>query len=752
MAQALPGSSRLAPPLTRFFGRDREVAELDRLVARSPLVTLTGPPGCGKTRLALVAGRHVSSRVGQEVFLADLAAVCDSAQVGAAVARTLGVGDRPRRTPVAAIAETFAGRELLVILDNCEHVVGAAAELVSRLIEALPSIRVLATSRVPLGLVGEQVFRVASLDPEPAVELFVDRARLSSRSFAVDPAAGAQILRICGRLGGLPLAIELAAGWARALSPGQIADRLDDALALLSAGPRTAAPRQATMEATIDWSYQLLEPSGRRLFERLSAFAGGFDLEAAEAVGGLDDVELLSGLSLLVDHSLVVAEAAPTEPMRYRLLEPLRQFGAARLAEGGDTAEVRARHLEHYLLVARRSHAELRGGQRQLVLHRLELDDANLRAALEWARDRCPDLLPPLVLALSGYWEFRGRVNEGSAWLEQALAGTADRRERAALLARAGHLVWRKSDNRRARVLLEESLAIERELGDCTRVARRLRSLALVAMSAGDVDAAGQLAEESLHTFREEGDEAGLAWAHVFVAWARYAQGDMPGGSGHMRRALDANRTAGIAAVTVNAQHGIAYEALLAGDVAATRVHLTDALEALEKARGDVEDIVWLWIGAGLAAKEERFDSAMRLAGAADTRARRYGGKSNEAFVAPILRLVARADGSLRSTAAEQLRAQGPSMAWDELVAEALVEPADVDDPLTPRQREIVELVAQGLSNVDIAERLYISRRTVESHVEHVKQRLGYETRNQVMAWALREAIGESGRGGRAMM
>ncbi len=744
MAQASPGSSRLALPLTRFFGRDREVAELDRLVSRSPLVTLTGPPGCGKTRLAVVVGRDVSVRRGCDVGLADLATVSDPAHVGAAVAGGLGVSDRPRRTPLEAVAETFAGREVLLILDNCEHVVGAVAELVTQLIEAVPSMRVLATSRVPLGVVGERVLRVAPLDPEPAVELFIDRAQLNSGSFTVDAPARAQIMRICTRLDGLPLAIELAAGWARALSPGQIADRLDDALALLKSGARTVTPRQATMETTIDSSYQLLAPPARRLFERLSTFSGGFDLEAAEAIGGLDDVELLGSLSVLVDHSLVVTEAAPTEPMRYRLLEPLRQFGAARLAERGDTTEVRARHLEHYLLVARRADAELRGGQRQVVLHRLEFDDGNLHAALEWARDQSPHVLPPLVLALSGYWEFRGRVNEGGAWLDEALRVRADRRLRAALLARAGRLVWRRSDNRRARALLEESLAIERGLGDPTRVARRLRSLALVAMSDGDVHTAGRLAEESLVTFRGEGDEAGLAWAHVFVAWARYSQGDMAGGSGHMRQALDANRVAGIAAVTVNAELGIAYEALLAANVAATRAHLTDALDALEKARGDLEEIAWLWVGAGLAAREERFVPALRLAGAADTRARRYGGNSNEAFVAPILRLVALADGSVRPSAAERLRAEGASMGWDELVAEALVDPADVEDPLTPRQREIVELVAHGLSNVEIAERLYISRRTVESHLEHVKQRLGHETRNQVMAWALREAIEES--------
>jgi DNA-binding CsgD family transcriptional regulator len=218
----------------------------------------------------------------------------------------------------------------------------------------------------------------------------------------------------------------------------------------------------------------------------------------------------------------------------------------------------------------------------------------------------------------------------------------------------------------------------------------------------------------------------------------------MGAGSEHMRQALDANRTAGLAAVTVNAQHGLAYEALLTDNVAATRAHLADALAALEKSRGDVEEIVWLWIGAGLAAREERFDPALRLAGAADDRARRYGGNSNEAFVAPILRLVARADGAVRSTVGERLRAEGASMKWDELVAAGLAGPPGVDDPLTPRQREIVELVAHGLSNVEIAERLYISRRTVESHLEHVKQRLGHESRNQVMAWALREAILES--------
>jgi DNA-binding CsgD family transcriptional regulator len=215
----------------------------------------------------------------------------------------------------------------------------------------------------------------------------------------------------------------------------------------------------------------------------------------------------------------------------------------------------------------------------------------------------------------------------------------------------------------------------------------------------------------------------------------------MANGSEHMRQAFEANRTAGSAAVTVNAQHGMAYEALLSGDITATRAYLTDSLDALEKARGDVEEIVWLWIGAGVAAREERFDPALRLAGAADTRARRYGGNSNKAFVAPILRMVARADESVRPSVAERLRAEGASMAWDELVAEALADPADADDPLTPRQREIVALVADGLSNVEIAERLCISRRTVESHLEHVKQRLGHESRNQVMAWALREAI-----------
>jgi len=206
-----------------------------------------------------------------------------------------------------------------------------------------------------------------------------------------------------------------------------------------------------------------------------------------------------------------------------------------------------------------------------------------------------------------------------------------------------------------------------------------------------------------------------------------------------MRQALDANRAAGVGAVAVNAQLGLAYNALLSRDIPRTRAHLVDALNALGKARGDAEEIVWLWIGTGLAVREDRFVAALHLAGAADAQGRRQGGKRRESFEAPIVRLVARADEALGSAKADRLRIEGTGMAWDALVAEALAEPADADDPLTPREREVVELVAQGLSNVEIAERLYISRRTVESHVEHAKQKLGHESRNQLMAWALRE-------------
>jgi predicted ATPase/DNA-binding CsgD family transcriptional regulator len=743
---AAPAVRRFPVPPTRFFGRQADIADLERLVARSPLLTLVGPPGGGKTRLAVEVARRLAARMADGVLIAELASASDPASVTDALCAAFGLAERPLPRALDSLGDAVADKNALVILDNCEHVAAPAAEAARRLVESSAGLRVLATSRVPLALPGEQIFRVAPLDPQTAGELFVDRARLAVAEFPVDPATEVEIARICSRLDRQPLAIELAAGWTRVLSPAEVAGRLDDALALLKTEARNVTPRQATMEATIDWSYRLLDTSSQRLFERLSVFAGGFDLDAAEAVADADGAEVLEGLTALVDHSLVLTEPMPSQTMRYHLHEPLRQFGAARSRERGESDAVRLRHAEHYLEVALDCDRRLRRRGRSAVLRRLERDDANFHDALEWARTLRSDLFARLCVALSRSWELRGRITAGRAWLESASTLDAiDARLRATVLARAGRLAWRQSNHERAGALLEASLAIERNVGDESSVARRLRSLSLVSLSAGDARRARPLAEQCVSVLRAEDDERGLAWALVFLAWAHLADGDLSAGRQRMCEALHIGRTAWIEEVTLNALLGLAYESAMRGDAEAQRTSLTEALVPLESVGGDLEQVVWLWLGAVLASSEHRYASALRVAGKALAHGRRHGGESDERLVASLEPMLEPARRAFGQATVGRLSEHGAGLEYEESISEALSESASsTDDPLSPREREVVELVAEGLSNPEIAARLFISRRTVESHVDHIKQKLRRDSRNEVMAWALRERLDAS--------
>lgn len=613
------GASPRPVVLTRLLGREPATAELIRIVDGARLLTLVGAPGCGKSRLGLEVAGRLADRGPARVCLADLAALSDPSLAAPAVAAALGIDDRPDRSAEDGLFEELAAAELLIVLDNCEHLLGAVAALVARLLAACPSLRVLATSRRPLNLAGEQVWRVPPLGVGPAVELFTDRARQAAPGGSIDSSSVHVVEQICQRLDGLPLAIELAAGWSRVLTPAQILARLDLALPLLRGRARDARPRQATMEATVDWSCRLLQPAERRLFERLSMFVGGFDLEAAQAVAPGEDV--LGGLASLVDHSLVLAEPV-SERMRYRLLEPVRQCAEARLAARGDREVTRRHHAEHYLGVALRSDAKLRSDGAGAVLARLEDEDGNFRVALAWARAQVDDLGLRLCTALAPSWALRGRVSEGRAWMDEMLrlrARTDDQRLRSRALAAASRLAWRQRDHASTRALLEESLAIERELGDALGVGRRLRSLAAVAMARGDLDEAERLGEQSVGIFREHGDRDGLSLALAVLGMTLRLAGATDRADPCLRESLDLNR------------------------------------------------------------------------------------------------------GNRNTTSALSGRARR-------------------DGPLSPRELEIAELVGQGLTNAEIAERLVISRRTVESHVEHIKAKLGFARRARIVAWVLGRA------------
>lgn len=734
----------LPPRLTRFFGREAELAELEAMVERARLVNLVGAPGAGKTRLGVELGERLAAHFRDGAGFVDLAVVDDPAQVAGAVGRALGVRERAGRAMADQVVVALAEAELLVVLDNCEHVVSGAAELTRDLLRSCPAVRVLATSRVALGVQGEQVWAVPPLDVPTSVALFTDRARLVYSEFTLDEAGEADTEEICRQLDGVPLAIELVAAWARVLSPAQIVDRLDEALPLLGPDRGGLAPRQATMEATVEWSYRLLEPDAQRLFDRMSVFVGGFDLAAAEAVGSAGEPAetVLRGVKTLVEHSLVVSRPGSGGGMRYRMLEPVRQCGAVRLDARGETETIRRCHARHYLQVAQERAADLRAGRRGEALRDLDEDKGNFCSALRWASTHIPGVGLRPCTAVASLWEERGWVREARAGLEEKLDSAAvdgrEDEERSSALALAGRLAWREWENERARERLEESLAIERRVGSPAGIARRLRALALVAMSEGDARSAVGLCEQAISLFREQGDERGLAWALISLGLAHYAAGNLSEGDDCMRQALTISRVIGDAMATADACLGLAYSAQMA-DSADERAHVVAGIDALREAGGLTRQPNWLVAGVALAVTEERFDAALRLAGAVESLRRQGGNRMFEVFAAPIRLRLERARRELGNVVADGLMAAGARMSLDALVAEAIAEPSgEPAGILTRREQEVAELVVKGLGNVRIAQELYISKRTVETHVDNIKRKLGVDTRQQVIAWGLR--------------
>jgi predicted ATPase/DNA-binding CsgD family transcriptional regulator len=743
-AEALDASrraGRLAPlSLTRSFGREQATAELMDVVERARLVTLVGAPGCGKTRLGLEVGARLADRLPARVVVVELGSIRDPSLVPSAVAAAVG-GDGPPCRPVDDVGvETPAIDDILIVLDTCEHLRDAVRDLVVRLLDGCPSLHMLATSRCVLGVPGEHVWRVPPLDLGPAVDLFRDRAVVRAPDGSIEATKAETVEQICRRLDCLPLAIEQVAAWSRVLTPTEILDRLDSAGPLPQSQFRDADARRPTMDDAVTWSYQLLEPADQLLFEQLSTFAHGFDLEAAQAIATRDDV--LDGLASLVDHSLVVAEPTSAGAMRYRILEPVRRCAESRLAADGRLDASRRRHAEHYLEVALRSNAELRGRNPATVVDRLKDDDANFRAALAWCRRQADDLGLRLSTALATSWALRGCVDEGRAWIEDMLhlrAATEDRRLRASALARASCLAWRQHDYPSTRALLDESLAIERELNDASGVARRLRSMAALAMVQGDLAEAEQLCEQSVATFRSNGDDYGLSLALAVQGMTLQLGGDARRAERSVQEALDVNRGRGNTAVAVYGFGTLAIAALAAGDMAGLRAHAITIAEVLRAAGASYEDLGWWWsMVAALASGEGRYHTALLLAGAADATVQRNGPHLLEQLRPQTRPWLERARARIGPIRARELTAQGARSTPDELLDAALCE-TDHDStmPLSPRELEIAELVAAGLTNQEIAQRLIISTRTVESHVSHIKSKLGFSRRARIVAWAL---------------
>lgn len=525
-------------PLTRLVGRETVAGEVRGFVRRHRLLTLTGIGGVGKTRLAIHAASEGVQDFEDGVWFVELAALADPSLVLPTVVATLGgtgaAGPRSRQT----LAEVIGARRVLVVLDNCEHVLEACASLVEPLLRACPHLHLLATSRVPLGLIGEVVLRVPPLDvpdldalerlppdrsadaalASASVRLFVERATAAQPDFQLTGQNAVAVARICSVLDGVPLAVELAAGRTRALSADQIARRLGHLTDLLSGGSRSALPRHHAMRAALDWSHALLAEPERRLFRRLGVFSGAFELEAAEAVCGVEDTlrgQIADLLPLLVERSLVAADVRAGEA-RYRLIELVRQYAAERLAVTGEADVLRRRHRDWYLALAERAEPYLRGPEQHTWLDRLDSARANFQAALEWSLSSAQesDAALRLATALRDFWLTRGHPAEGRLWLERGLRapGIAPA-PRAKAQQVAGTLAHSQGEYTAARALLEESLVAWQVLGHREGEARALSTLGNVAKAQGELDRAATLLQAALVAAREAGDAVTAAAA-----------------------------------------------------------------------------------------------------------------------------------------------------------------------------------------------------------------------------------------------
>jgi non-specific serine/threonine protein kinase len=538
--------NNLPRPLTSFIGRHKELGELRQALGATRLLTLTGSGGCGKTRLALQVAREETPAFPDGVWLVELAALSDPLLVPQTLAKTLGVKEEPGSSLAHTIAAHLDAKHALLVLDNAEHLLVACAELAQAVLQRCPHVTVLVTSREGLGMAGELTYRVPSLSlPDPkhdltpqgllpyeAVRLFVERSRLHAPQFALTQQNAAAVASVCYRLDGIPLAIELASARLRSLTVEDLNARLDQRFRILTGGSRTALPRQQTLRALIDWSHDLLSANEQALLRRLSVFAGGWTLAAAEQVcageGVAADV-VLDLLSALVDKSLASADARDAA-VRYRLLETVRQYARDRLLEAGEGELWRDRHLAAFGALVKEAEPHLRGTDQQLWMDRLETEHDNLRAALTWSCADGGDVTAGMALAdsLFQFWYVRGYVAEAHAWYTGLLAMEAEVPQalRTDVLSDAGVMAWQKGDYAAARRCHETALETLRPLGDRASIASSLINLGIMDFEQGDYEAARGRFEEALEIRRELGNPKAVAAALHNVAAVAEAVGD----------------------------------------------------------------------------------------------------------------------------------------------------------------------------------------------------------------------------------
>jgi predicted ATPase/DNA-binding XRE family transcriptional regulator len=564
--------NQLPAALTTFVGRERELIEVQRLIGARRLLTLTGAGGVGKTRLAIEAARRLSDRGVGDICWMDLAPLADPKLVPQETAFALGVPEQSGRSTLDVLADALALRRVLIVFDNCEHLVAACAAVADRLLRSCPDLRMLATSRQPLGVPGETTWRVPSLAEAEAKRLFVDRALAAEPDLVLTNRNESAVAEVCQRLDGIPLAIEFAAARVSVLAPEQIASRLADRSNLLTVGSRTAPRRQQTLRATLDWSYELLTADEKVLFDRLSVFAGGWSLEAAEAVCAGDAIQstaVLDLLTRLVDQSLVVALRGEDGPVRYRLLETLREYANQRLTASETADSIRNRHAAFFLDLAERNEPELFGDGWKLAQAEFEREADNIRTALRWLVTRVDAYRAQrLAGSLARFWFFHGYFDEGSAWLAQvlSLSGATRTAGRAKSLHGVGTIAMMRGDFTPAETALREALELWDELGNEAQRGFVLFVLGMVARQRGDYVEAGHRFEHGLECSRAAAQAPAIANNLAGLADVAREQNRLVEARRHAEEALKCASAAGYLRGMVHALRSLGETTYLMGD------------------------------------------------------------------------------------------------------------------------------------------------------------------------------------------
>jgi predicted ATPase/DNA-binding SARP family transcriptional activator/DNA-binding CsgD family transcriptional regulator len=812
---------------TSFVGREQEIVEVKRELAMTRILTLSGAGGSGKTRLALEVAMELVGTYPDGVSLVELAGLSDGTLVPQELAATLEVQEQADQPLTDTLIEFVREKKILLVLDNCEHLIDAAADLSDTLLDSCPHLTILATSREPLGVAGEidrpvpalsvpdvadrltveelERYESARLFAERA--LFVERTLYGSSGFALQPDNTQTVAQICSRLEGIPLAIELAAAWVGTLSVEQISERLKDSLRLLKSGSRTITSRQRTLRGAMDWSYNLLSEPERILFRRLSVFAGGWTLEAAEAVSAGDGIEKEAVLELLwplVNKSLVVAESGTQRAAaRYRMLEPIRQYAREKLGASGEADEVQDRHVAFFLALAEEAEPELAGPQQRLWVERLEAEHDNMRKALSWVLEReQAELGLRFGAALWRFWFAQGYLSEGIRSMEEVLAGSesAVASLRVKTLEGMGWLTQVQGDTEQAKAVYEEMLTLSRESDDRENIAIALNSLGALALAQGDNERARVLLEENMAVLRELEAERKVATKlqryqvlGLLGFLAINEEGDYTRGAALWEESLALAHEVGDAYRAGSALSNLGYITLLRRDYERATALSEEALEfAHDLGSAGVEIAPEAWVNLGLAAlglsNHERANASFKeglvmsqhagrnpsvintlegmasLAGALenDSRAAHLWGSAAAAREVTGIALppgeralhepyLAPARSRLGEELWEEALDEGRAMSLEEAAEYALakqaepiapVSPASEDSSaeqlpisLTPREKEVALLVAQELSNRQIASTLTLSEHTVATHVRNVLKKLGLYSRNQIAAW-----------------